>query len=227
MKHFRIPTALRSVTAAALLALAAASVFADSLDDALARSPYAAADRERIAAVVRQAERRGIPLEISLPRLEEGIAKRVPAARVRDVLSQEIERIDQARSLLAAAEPEGEIARLPEAWQRCATLLAWGASPDEIGSLARGSSGRLDRFAQSASLFVSLAQWGLERGLALETATAAAASRVPANDLAGIAAMFTAGRRQRRDPAELARALIRELPEARSLRQLREKTLYE
>ncbi len=215
------------MTAAALLALAAASVFADTLDDALARSRYAAADREQIAAVVREAEGRGIPLEITLPRLEEGIAKRVPAARVREVLAQEIERIDRARSLLAALEPAGEIARLPEAWQRGATLLAWGANADEIASLARASSGRLDRFAQSAALLVSLVRWGLDRGVALETAAAAAASRIPANDLAGITAMFTAGRRQRRDPAELARAIIRELPGARSLRQLREKTLYE
>jgi hypothetical protein len=227
MKRFGIPTALRSVTAAALLALAAASVCADPLDDALARSPYAARDREQIAALVRAAEGRGIPLELSLPRLEEGIAKRVPAAKVREVLSREIERIESARSLLAAADPGGEIARLPEAWQRGATLLAWGAAPHEVSSLARASSGLIERFAQAASLLVSLVQWGLPRDAAVEVAAAAAASGIPAGDLAGITAMFTAGRRQRRDPVELARALVRELPGAKSLRQLREKTLYE
>ena len=217
----------RFLAAAALLALAAASLFADPLDDALSRGGYAAADREEIAAVLRAAADRGIPLEITLPRLQEGIAKRVGAARVRAVLLQEIERLERARSLLVALRPASALAELPAAWQGCATLLAWGAREDEVVSLAGASFGRLERFVQSASLFVSLVQWGLERGKAREVAAAAAGSALPPEDLAGIAAVFTAGRRQRRDPAELAQALVEELPRAKSLRQLREKTLYE
>lgn len=213
--------------AAALLALAAASVFADPLDDALARSSYAAADRQQIAVMLRAAAGRGIPLELMLPRLQEGMAKRAPAAAVREVLDREIGALERARALLAGLQPSNELAAQPRAWQRAATLLAWGASAEEVVALAVASSGGLERFVQSGSLLVSLVQWGLERAAAGQVSVAAAASSLPPGDLAGIAALFSAGRRQKRDPVELARAIINELPRAKSMRQLREKTLYE
>ncbi len=217
----------RLSAAAALLALAAASVFSDPLDEALARSSYAQAEREQIAVVLRSAAERGIPLELTLPRLQEGVAKRAPSAAVRDVLVREIEALERARALLGALQPASGLAALPPAWQRAATLLGWGASAEEVTALASASSGRLDRFVQSGNLLVSLVQWGLDQAAAAQVAVTAAASRLPPGDLAGIVAVFSAGRGQRRDPLELARAIVKELPGSRTLRHLRERTLYE
>jgi hypothetical protein len=217
----------RLPAAAALLALAAAALFADRLDDALARSPYAAADRDRVAALLRGAAERGLPLELTLPRLEQGLARRAPAATVLDVITREIQRLERARDLLAALEPPSALADQPAAWQRGATLLAWGAADAEVSALAAASTGRRERFVQAGGLLVSLADWGLERRAALNVAAAAAESALAHEELAGIAALFTAGRRQRLDPVSLARSIVEELPRARTLRQLREKTLYE
>ncbi len=217
----------RLQAAAALLALAAALVFADALDEALARSPYASSERGRIASVLRDAAARGIPLEITLPRLEQGLARRAPASTVIEVVSREVERLERARALLAALSPPSALAGQPPAWQRGATLLGWGASEAELSALAAAASGRTERFVQAGNLLVSLVEWGLERRASLEVAAAAAGSGLPPEDLAGIAALFTAGRRQRRDPVDLARAIAEELPRAKTLRHLREKTLYE
>jgi hypothetical protein len=207
--------------AAALLALAAVRVVADPVADVLGRGGFAAADRERIAAILRSAADRGIPLDLTLPRLQEGVAKRVPADRVCAVLAQEIERLGKARALLA------ELGESPAAWQRGATLLAWGAGESDIVALASASAGRVERFAQAAGLLVSLVQWGLERPLALQLAVAAAASALPADELPGIVPVLAAGARQRRDPVELARSIVVELRVARSVKQLRERTLHE
>ena len=206
----------RFQAAAALLALAAAALFADALDDTLARSAYGPEDRGRIASVLRGAAERGIPIELTLPRLEQGAARRAPASTVIDVLSREIERLERARALLAALSPASALAGQPPAWQRAATLLAWGASEGEVSALAAAASGRTDRFVQAGSLLVSLADWGLQRGAALEVAAAAAGSSLRPDDLAGIVALFAAGRRQRRDPVELARAIVGALPQSQN-----------
>ncbi len=81
--------------------LAAALLPAQSLEDALARGRFSPEQKRAIEEQFREAALKGIPVSLLLPRLEEGIAKKVPAGRLQEALRGQAGLLLEARALLS------------------------------------------------------------------------------------------------------------------------------
>ena len=194
------------------------------LEDALSRGPYSRTERDEVLAALGAAEARGIPQHMLLPRIEEASAKRVPAPRLVQALTAEADRLERARSLL---EGQGAVLRGSGPWQRTANLLAWGAADGEILVLCTASAVRPQDYQAVSALFVSLAEWGVDREVALRLAAAAGLSPLPADDFAGLTAILSSARRGRQAVDRAALRLLDALPRSRTLSQLEDYVLNE
>ena len=75
------------------------------------------------------------------------------------------------------------------------------------------------------SLYLSLVDWGLERGQARDLLGALLESRQPGESFPGVMEILMEGRRQRLAPEELVRRLLLHLPEAATMEELRRRSL--
>lgn len=215
----RVPR--RTAALAVFLLAALLPLNAQSLESVLSRSRYSPEVRGEVGRLFQEAGQRGIPVEMLLPRLEEGIAKKVPAARLLAVLEREQELLLQARSLLSGLDGGEKLVRDRASWARAANLLAAGYAGDEVAELARASLNRTEDFRPAASLYVSLRGWGLLAGPALELVRGLLASPISGERFPGIMELFIEGRRLRLQPETLIQRLLEQLPQARTIEELR------
>ncbi len=238
MSHPRHSPALTMVRAAGLVGVArraaALAVFllvailplrAQNLESVLSRSRYSPEVQGEISRQFREAGRHGIPVELLLPRLEEGIAKKVSAGRLLAALVREQDLLLQARGLLSGLDGGERLLQDQASWARAENLLAGGYSGDEVAELARASLSRAGDFRPAASLYASLRGWGLSSGQALELVRGLLASPLSGERFPGIMEILIAGRRLRLPPETLIRRLLEQLPEARTIEELRQKCL--
>jgi hypothetical protein len=88
---------------------------------------------ERIEASLQQAREQGLPVEPLLDKAVEGIAKRVPGARIADAVHQLTADLGRARTLLADGEPRpADVAAVADGLRR-------GVPEDAIRRIARGA----------------------------------------------------------------------------------------
>jgi len=167
----------------------------------------------------------GIGPQHLLPRVQEARAKRVSAEKLIVALDLEIKRLIESRDLLLNIENGRMMYANTPAWQRTANLIAWGASPDEIGQLVNSSGGSVEKYLQGSHLYVQLAQWGLSHRLSLQLSEAAIQSGIDPAEYRGILEILIQARRERKQPEAVAEKLILELPEADGLRQIRRQVL--
>ena len=208
-----------------LLLLQPTELRADSVSRALNRADYARTDREAIEAVFDKAEAANVPSELLLPRLQQGIAKSIPAARVRRALDEDLRQLLHARELVQSTEAGAAIVEETAAWARAANLLDSGRTEEELRNLATVSSERPEAFRPASTLYVSIVDWGLDEPTALALVEAAVDSALPASEFAGITELLVRGRRARIRPEQLVQRLIANLPHAQSLAELRDMTL--
>lgn len=211
----------------ALLTVPAARMAAESLEEVLAASRYAPRHSEAVRALFEEARSDGIPDELLLPRFKEGLAKKIPPARVQAVLRQNLRHLQEARALLAQTEAGPSLLADAAAWLRTANLLTAGVAPADIAAIASASRSRPGDYRQATALYMSAVDWGLEREEALGLTSAALASELPGESFAGLMETLAAGRRQRIAPEELLTRIREQLPHARSLEELQERVLYE
>ena len=205
--------------------LAAAMLPAQSLEAALARSRFPLEQQRAIEEQFREAALQGIPVSLLLPRLEEGIAKKVPAARLQEALRGQAGLLLEARALLVGT-PGGEaLLADPASWARTANLLAGALPAAEVRRLAGFCAKRPADYRQATSLYLSLVEWGLDRGKAQELLGALLDSRQPGESFPGVMEILVEGRRQRLAPEELVRRLLLHLPDTVSMEELKRRTL--
>jgi hypothetical protein len=205
--------------------LAAASLPAQSLESTLARSRFQPEEKKAIEEQFQQAALQGIPLELLLPRLEEGIAKKAPPARVQEALRAQLVLLLQARDLLAGIPGAEVLLEDRASWVRTANLLDGPMKPPEVRELASACLKRPADYRQASSLYVSLVEWGLEPASAMQLVRALLASRFRGDSFPGVMEILLEGRRQRLAPEELVRRLLQNLPQATTLEELRRRTL--
>jgi len=205
--------------------LAAAPLAAQSLGEALDRGRFGPGERAAIEQQFREAGQQGIPVSLLLPRLEEGIAKRVPAPRLQEALRGQADLLLRARSLLTAVPGAEVLLAEPASWARTANLLAGGLPADEVRLLAGDCLRRPADYRPATSLYLSLVEWGLERDQARQLLLALLDSRQAGDSFPGVMEILVEGRRQRLSAGELVRRLLLHLPGTTSMEELKRRIL--
>ena len=198
---------------------------AQTVDSTLGRSPYSESQKTEITVFFTRMEHAGIPFELLLPKLQEGIAKRVPAHRVLTVLEAEAESLVQARTLLAHIEGGQLVLSDRASWARTANLLSGGIPRDEIEALIELCVSRTGTYRPASYLYVALSDWGLDRKPAMDLITALLDSSIPPDRYMGVMDLITTGRRRRIAAEELARRIQEHLGHVTTLEEL-EKWIY-
>jgi hypothetical protein len=198
---------------------------AETVDSALGKSPYSESQKTEIAAFFTRMERTGVPSELLLPKLQEGIAKRVPAHRVLAVLEAEAESLLEARTLLVRIEGGQLVLSDRASWARTANLLSGGIPRDEIEALVDLCATRAGTYRPATNLYVALSEWGLDRMCTLELIAALVASSIPPDRYMGVMDLMATGRRRRIAAEELSRRIMEHVGQVTSLEEL-EKWIY-
>jgi hypothetical protein len=193
----------------------------ETAHDLLTRSSFTTGERQSLQTVFETARRTDIPEAFLLPRLQEGIAKRIDAARLAVALENDLTALQTVRDT-ARSVPGGDSLLADGArWARGATLLAAGRTPGELRDLMALTVERPDSFRAAAVLYLSLIEWGLSSGESFRIVEAAVASLLPPESFAGIGELFTIARRERIRPERMVERVILGLERADSLRVLR------
>ncbi|MBN1685380.1 MAG: hypothetical protein JW852_01940 [Spirochaetales bacterium] len=195
------------------------------LENALKESRYSTDERNDIERVFEEASRSGIGGGLLLPRVQEAKAKRVPAERLITALQQEIDRLENARDMLLDSGNAEALVLDDAGWQRTANLIAWGASKEEILTLAGACSTDVGKYLEASYLFTSLVEWGLEREVSVALVSAVAGSRLETDEYRGVFEVLINGRRLKMQPREIAERMIMALDEVETARQLQRKVL--
>ncbi|MBN1837512.1 MAG: hypothetical protein JW820_16775 [Spirochaetales bacterium] len=206
------------------LLLGVVPAVADELEDALQRGGFDPARRAAIHALFDQAAGQGIPPRLLLPRLEEGLAKRVSAGRLLGAIEREVDFLLAARRILR--EEAAAMARDEAAWARTANLLAGGLQDAEVRALVQIASARPRDFRAATYLYVALSEWRLPRETAVALLEALLGSELPGEEFGGIVGLLAEGRSARIPPERLVERVRRALPGVRSLDELKRMVLY-
>jgi hypothetical protein len=198
----------------------------DALDALLLKAPFADVEKRSIATVFSLAREQRIPESLLLPRLEEGLAKRIPAGRLVPVLRSELDFLSRARAVLTAADPLLAAESQPSIWQRAALLLHNGVPDAVVGAIAFASAKRWPDFRAATELYLDLTAWGLEPADAQAIAVAVLGSRLRASDFGGVTALFPKGRARYLAPRVLAGRIVKALPGVETAADLADRVLY-
>ena len=200
-------------------------ICAQSVESALARSGYSEAQKDSIVTFFEETEDSDIPAELLLPKLEEGIAKGIPAPRVLGALRREAENLRRTRALMLRSDGGELLLADPASWARTANLLAVGVPEEEIGELIALCNRRIEGFRPATYLYVAVLEWGLAREPALDLIGALLASSIPPENYMGVMDLLASGRRRRIAPEELVQRIQRHLDHVNSIKEL-EKWIY-
>jgi hypothetical protein len=200
-------------------------IYAQSVESALARSGYSEVHRDAIIAFFAETEDSDIPAELLLPKLEEGIAKSVPAPRVLLALRREAENLRRTRALMLRSDAGERLLADPASWARTANLLAVGVSEGEVEELIALCKRRNEGFRPATYLYVAVREWGLDRGPAFDLIRALVESSIPPDSYMGVMDLLAGGRRRRIPPEELVQRIQQNLEHANSIKEL-ERWIY-
>jgi hypothetical protein len=207
------------------LLLCALPIGAQSVESALARSRYSEAQKDTIIHLFTQAEDSGIPAGLLLPKLEEGIAKGVPASRMVQALRRELQHLEQARALLLQSSAEKYWLSDTAFWARTANLVAVGVSDGEIERLIELCTRHPEGYRPATYLYVAIQDWGLDREPAFDLIGSLLASSIPPDSYMGVLDLLAGGRRRRIPPEELVQRIRENLEHVTSIKDL-EKWIY-
>jgi hypothetical protein len=198
---------------------------AQSVTSALARSAYSEVHKDAIGAFFAQAGEAGVPAELLLPKLEEGIAKGIPAPRVLEALEREAENLRRSRAVILHSEGGERLLADPAAWARTANLLAVGMREEQVEELIALCGRRIEGFRPATYLYVAAVDWGLAQKPALDLIGALLASPIPPSSYMGVMDLLAGGRRRRISPEEIIQRIRQHLDHATSIKEL-EKWIY-
>lgn len=222
-KRFRRPSFIAFLCAAFLVV--GLPISAQSVESALARSRYSEAQKDSIGTFFAETEGSDIPVELLLPKLEEGIAKGIPAPRVLDALRWEAENLRRTRELMLRSEAGKQLLSDPASWARTANLRAVGVSDEEIEELMALCDRRIEGFRPASYLYVAVLDWGLAENSAFDLIGALLSSSIPPDSYMGVMDLLASGRRRRIAPEELVQRIQQHLERTNSIKEL-EKWIY-
>lgn len=192
----------------------------------LEQSNYSDEQKGNIRKLFEEAEGKGIPSALILPRLEEGIAKKVPFNRLLKVLVKEIESLIKAHELLISVDPEMDLLKSSSIWLRTGILFSKSIPSDVIRSIALASISRWGDYRDATVLYLSLTQWGLTDKEALIVVESVLKSAIPGQDFIGLINIFTRGRSLYISPEEIIIRIKEVIDEIDTIEALEEKILY-
>jgi hypothetical protein len=191
----------------------------------LSKSGYSDTQKASITIFFAETEHADIPAELLVPKLEEGIAKRIPAQRVLDALKREREGLLNARVLILSVEGGEQVLADRASWARTANLLAGGISETEIEGLILVCRSRMGDFRPATYLYVALREWGLGREPSFSLIGALLSSSISADSFMGMMDLLATGRRRRIQPEELVQRIEEHLKQVKTIEEL-EKWIY-
>jgi hypothetical protein len=207
----------------------ALAVFGQDVESAitktLEKSRYSEGQKASIITFFVETGRVAIPAELLVPKLEEGIAKRIPAQRVLDALKQEREGLLKARALILRVEGGEQVLADRASWARTANLLAGGISETEVEGLILLCRSRVKDFRPATYLYVALKEWGLGREPSFSLIGALLSSSISTDSFMGVMDLLATGRRRRIAPEELVQRIEEHLKHVKTIEEL-EKWIY-
>ena len=192
----------------------------------LKQSHYTTEQQDSLLSLFIKAEEDDIPSPLLLPRLEEGIAKKVSYERLIKVISQEIISLKQARKLLESLDPTLSLVNEPSIWLRTGILFSKGIPDEIIYVIASKSILRWEDYRDATSLYLSLTQWGLSEDEALSVVESLLLSKIPGQDFMGIIAIFTRARSLYVSPEEIIGRMKEVIATIETIEALEEKIMF-
>jgi len=166
------------------------------------------------------AESVGISSELLLPRLQEGVSKRVDASLVIEALRNEITYLIAARDIVRR-DPDGELILEDQSnWFRAANFLRAGQSEATLLVLTHACAGRPESFRPATLLYLSISEWGIEEALGLELVEAVLVSNLHPSAYPEVTALLADAQRAHMDLAAAVSRIAQYLRDGRSLRQI-------
>jgi len=198
----------------------AASAVSRRVEGILEEHGYSESGIQGVLNVFLGAENKGVPGDMLVPRVQEGVAKGVPASRLQGVLKRDIDYLMSARRLFAEAEAEGVFLSRESQWKRAANMLAAGFDSDELGRLIQICKENPDKFRPISLLYASLSTWGLSNKDGLSVAEALVSSAIPTEEYEGILDLYRTARRERIRPEELTERIAARAGSSESVEEL-------
>jgi hypothetical protein len=208
------------------IVLCVASAGAQSVESIANDHDLSAREREQILAVFEHARELDIPSEFLLPRLQEGLRKRVPPPRLAAALTQDLERLRSARVLLRRSSDGRELLQDRASWARTANLLRYPLSEREVEVLVDAADGDPGSYRSGSALYVQLREWGVEEIQSAALTKAALESDLPESEYPGILEILVRGRQDQLAVDRIVERLVIVLPNAQRLRTV-ERTVLE
>ncbi|MFO7731252.1 MAG: hypothetical protein R6V86_10870 [Spirochaetia bacterium] len=187
---------------------------------------YSESDIQGVLKVFLGAENKGVPGAMLVPRVQEGVAKGVPALRLQGALKRDIDYLMSARRLFAEAEAEEVFLNRESQWKRAANMLAADFGSDELGRLIQICREDPDKFRPISLLYASLSTWGLSKEDGLAVAEALVSSAIPAEEYEGILDLYRNARRERIRPEELTDRITERAGSSVSVEELERMILH-
>lgn len=220
----RTATGVLPVCVLLLHVLVLVPLVAEDLEKSLERGGFDPSRRAAVLALFDQAAAQGVPKRLLLPRLEEGLAKRVPAGRLLGVIERELGFLLRAREILS--EENSALAKDEASWARTANLLAGGLEPGEVRALVRICSIRPRDYRPATYLYVAMVQWGLSQDQAAKLLEALLSSDLAGEQFGGIVELLVEARSARIPPERLLERILEALPRVQDLEELEAAVLY-
>lgn len=184
---------------------------------------------------IREFESQGVPPSVLIPRVEEGIAKHIPAGRIQSVIEREGSAYIEARSIITQVVSEQEaqtLTRNLSLWTRTATLLLQGVENRRAAELLSLFSGpgqtenRWERYRYGTLLYTALIDWGLSDSESFRIISAVAASDIPAGDYKGVMDILLSSSRYRVSVPEMIERIEQVSSQVSSIEQMSIRVLY-
>ncbi|HEQ71756.1 MAG TPA: hypothetical protein ENN69_04640 [Spirochaetia bacterium] len=198
----------------------------DRLTEVLAQTNYTIDEKAAIRAVFSAGLQQGVPTPLLLPRLEEGIAKHIPPARLVDGLLQELACLTRARTILLSVDADLNLSLHRAEWLRASILVRLGLAENVIHNLALAAQDRWIDFRPASELYLSLVGWGVPPDQAEQVTTALLVSRIQGSEFDGVASLYSRGRQLFLSPHTVTARIVSALPAVATLNELSERVLY-
>lgn len=205
-----------------------APLYADDIKELrtmLEKGGWGAADTEIVLEMVKEAASDGIPPEMIVPRIREGLAKNAAAPRLAAAIGKEVSLLLEARKVIQDVPGAEEFAVRLNLWQRTANLLSAGISSGETRSLIEVCRRETEAFQPASALYVVLMEWGLPGEYSLQVVRAAVSSDLDYSEYSLLPSLFARARRDYIAPEDMVRRIVSELPNVGSVRQLESRVL--
>lgn len=197
----------------------------DEIGRIMDQTGFSIAERNAIRDVFHDAADSGIPLELLVSRVQEGVSKRVGPPRIESALTADVDQLLHAREIAHTVPGGIDLLREPSRWARARTVIQAGYASDEFRDLVEVTVDQPERFRSAAVLFISLRDWGLNQPATISIVDAAVRSGLPPQDYPGIAEILAAGRRQRVRPREMVDRIVSALQTSDTLSAVRRRVL--